>query len=120
MMCLEQNKQTFYYALYKDVEDAVDASGYKTGGKVKSYYDPVAMDANISAARGDSSVEQFGVNENYNRTIVTDEMDCPITTTTKLWIGIPVTEPYNYRVVRVARSLNSITYAISEVTVSGD
>ena len=116
-MCLAQNKQKFWYALYKGLEDEVDSQGYKTGGKVKTYYDPVEMSANISAARGTSEVEQFGINENYSRTIVTDELDCQIDTDSKLWIGVPTTSQYNYRVTRVAKSLNSITYAISEVTV---
>lgn len=125
MMTLAQNKQKFFYSLYKGMEDAEDSNGFLTGGKTKTYYSPVEMWANISAARGDASVEQFGVNENYSRTIVTDQMDCPINTDSKLWIGVPATDsnnnvlPYNYRVVRVAKSLNSITYAITEVTVSG-
>jgi hypothetical protein len=115
MMCLTQNKQKFWYALFKEISDVTDSAGYKTGEKAKVYYAPVEMDANISAARGSSEVEQFGINENYNRTIVTDWMDCPIDTDSKLWIGVPVSSPYNYRVVRIAKSLNSITYAISEV-----
>lgn len=116
---MTQNKQKFWYALYKSIEDATDADGYKTGGKTKTYYAPVPMEANISAARGTSEVEQFGINSTYSRTIVTDQMDCPIDTATKLWIGVPTTDPYNYRVVQIAKSLNSITYAIQEVSVGG-
>ncbi len=118
MMCLGLNKRTFYYSLYLGETDIVDSEGNLTGGKAKQYSEPVAAEMNVSAAHGDTSVEQFGLNENYSRTIVTDDMNCPIDTDSKLWIEIPPTEPYNYRVVRVAKSLNSITYAIREVTVS--
>lgn len=115
-MCLAQNKQKFHYATYLGKTETVDTQGNLTGGKTKTYSEPVEMCANISAARGEASVEQFGINERYSRTIVTDQMDCPIDTDSKLWIDVPVTEPSNYRVVRVAKSLNSITYAIVEVT----
>lgn len=115
MMCLAQNKQVFWYALYQGETDTVDTDGNYTGGKTKKYSNPIKAEMNISAARGTADVDEFGINENYNRTIVTDEMDCPIGTDSILWIGIPTTEPYNYRVTRVAKSLNSITYAITEV-----
>ena len=106
------------------MSDAVDSNGDYTGAKTKTYGTPVEMWANISAARGESAVEQFGVNENYSRTIVTDDLSCPITTESKLWVGTPATDgngtvlSHNYRVVRIAKSLNSITYAITEVNAS--
>ena len=121
MMCLAQNKQKFYYAVYSGMSDTVDSNGNYTGAKTKTYGSPVEMWANISAARGDATVEQFGVDDNYSRTIVTDDLSCPIDTDSKLWIGTPAVDSggnvlqHNYRVVRVAKSLNSITYAIREV-----
>lgn len=120
MMCLAQNKQVFWYALFQGETDTVDSDGNYTGGKNKVYGDPVKAEMNISAARGLADVEQFGINENYNRTIVTDDLSCPINTDTILWIGIPTKDPYNYRVTRVAKSLNSIVYAIQEVSAGGN
>lgn len=118
MQSLEQNKQTLYYATFSGYADAVDASGKKTGGKVKTYSEPVEFRANVSAARGTAEVEQFGVNDNYDRTVTTSDLTLPISETSILWIGEAVTNPHNYTVVRVARSLNSVTYAIKKVAVS--
>lgn len=120
MMCLAENKQVFWYALYVGETDTVDTDGNYTGGKTKTYSEPVKAEMNISAARGGADIEQFGINDNYSRVIVTDELDCPINTDSILWVGVPTTAPYNYRVTRVAKSLNSITYAIQEVNAGGN
>ena len=119
MQSLNANKQTMFYALLVGSTDAVDANGKKTGGKTKIYSDPVEFHANVSAARGLAETEQFGINDDYERTIVTNDLDLPITEDTVLWIGIcPVSGKHNYKVVRVARSINSVTYAIKKVSVS--
>lgn len=119
MRSLERNKQTFYYALYKgEVEETeFDDPTMYTGERTPTYESPVQMRANISAARGDSEWTPFGVNTDYSKTIVTTDMSCPMNEDTILWIGIPTTEPHNYVVTRVAKSINSITYAIKEVNV---
>ena len=123
MKALARNKQTVYYALLSSVTDET-VGNYKTGEKAKSYTTPVEMRVNVSAARGTADVEQFGVNDNYDRTIATDDMACPIDETSILWVGVPATDaqgnvlPHNYKVVRVAKSLNSIMYAIRKVSVT--
>jgi len=119
MLCLNRNKQAVWYALYKGVTDVTDTAGYKTGEKTKTFETPVRIMVNVSASRGSAITEGFGVNEDYDRTIVTNDMSCPISETTRLWVDAdPTTEPYDYKVVRVAKSLNSITIAISKVKVS--
>lgn len=116
MRALSRNKQTFYYALYQGETPATDEDGYYTGESEVTFSAPVKMKANISPARGEADVELFGVSEQYSKTIVTSDMRCPIDTMSRLWVGISTDEPYNYVVVRVAKSLNSITYAIREVS----
>ena len=117
MLCLNRNKQGVWYSLYQGVTDVVDSNGYKTGEKTKSFATPVEIRVNVSASRGSAITEGFGVNEDYDRTIVTSDMTCPISETTRLWVDVPVTSPHDYRVVRVAKSINSITIAISKVEV---
>ena len=118
MRGLKRNMQPFYYALYQSLQDAVDSDGLKTGEKVKTYNNPVRMKANISPARGDASVEVFGKELNYTKVISTCNMNCLITEESILWIGKnPNTEPHNYVVVKIAKSLNSILYAVKEVDV---
>lgn len=79
---------------------------------------------NVSAATGSAQVEQFGNFISYDKVIVTDNLSCPIDENTVLFVdkepeydadGNPL---YDYIVRRVAKSLNSISYAISKVTVS--
>ena len=104
-----------------------------------TYEDEVELSANISQATGQSNTEQFGNLENYDKVIVTDWIDCPINENSVLFIdkapewknaeyneataitvtGATVKVPvYDYTVRRVAKSLNSISIAVSKVKVS--
>ena len=124
MKIMNRNVKPFYYLLYKQTEEVVDSQGYGIGEKRIVYDEPVQMEANISAATGQSQVEQFGNFITYDKVIVTDDMSCPIDENTVLFVDKPLefdddNNPlYDYTVKRVARSLNSISIAISKVTVS--
>lgn len=121
---MERNKSTFYYLLYDEKVPVYDADGYETGEQTVSYSEAVSMQANISAATGQSQVEQFGNLENYDKVIVTDDMTCPINENTVLFVDKEPTydsegkPAYDYTVRRVAKSLNSISIAIRKVNVS--
>lgn len=117
MRCLERNKRTFYYALFS--ERVREGNGYRS-----VYSEPVALRGNISPATGSAHVEQFGNNVVYDKVIVLDNPDCPIDENSILFIEV---EPelnavgdyvYDYIVKKVARSLNSVSIAISKVKVS--
>ena len=117
MRSLERNKQTFYYALYSGVTEVKDENGDYTGEREITYSSPVKYRANISAAKGESDTAPFGIETNYSKTISTNDMSCPIKEDSVLWIDKdPTTDPYNFLVVKVAKSLNSILYAIREVS----
>lgn len=118
MRSLCRNKQKIFYSLYTDKEPIIDEYGNQTGEYVLTYGDPVEYHINVSAARGTADVEQFGINANYTKTMVTNDIDCPIDETTRLWINRTPDKPHNYVVVSVARSINSVTYAIKEVSVT--
>lgn len=123
MKIMERNKQSFYYCLYTGKTAVVDAEGNETGESSLTYSAEVFVKANVSAATGYAQIEQFGSNEQYDKVIVTDDMTCPIDENTVLFIdkapawdgSVPL---YDYVVKRVARSLNSISYAVSKVKVS--
>jgi len=120
MRSAECNKQTIYYALFTGYTDATDDDGYKTGEKTTTYADPVAFRINVSAAKGATSQEPFGLEQNYSRTMNTCDMNCPIAVDTLVWVGrTPTTAPHNYRVSRVAPGLFNIVYALEEVSVNG-
>lgn len=121
---MERNKTPLYYCLYRGEQPVRDDEGNETGEKQILYSSPVSLSANISPATGNTSVEQFGNSVQYDKVIVLDDTDCPIDENTVLFIdrdpkfdadGNPL---FDYIVRRVARSLNSISIAISRAEVS--
>jgi len=139
LKALKRNQRPFYYCLYKADAPAVDEYGNETGDTIVTYYDAVLMGANISPATGQSMTEQFGNLESYDKVIVTDDMNCPISETSVLFIdkapqykNVTVYEPTaitttvstvsvpvpDYVVRRVSKSLNSISIAVKKVDVS--
>lgn len=120
MQSLGINQQQIYYAMYSSSVDATTSGGLKTGGKEKTYHSAVSMWANVSPQRGSADFEPFGTALDYDRTMVTTDMDCPIDEQSILWVDrtAQASVPHNYIVRKVAKSINSITYAIKEVTKS--
>ena len=118
MKTLKRNKQKIYYALYGSTTPILDDDGMDTGETQLGYGAPVVAWMNVSANKGEASVEPFGVDLDYTKTLMTDDINCPIEETSRLWIGREPSEPYNYAVVKVAKSLNHIQYAVKEVEVS--
>ena len=148
MKCLKRNKKYLYYCLLQNANaEIVDENGNRTGEKIAVYASAVTMEANVSPATGEAATEQFGDLTGYDRVIVTDWMDCPITESTVLFLDKqpayvsdsvkiyvapvpPSTTPstrtrnytaplYDYVVRRVSKSLNSISIAVSKVKVDG-
>ena len=58
------------------------------------------------------------MNISYTKTVIVDDMSCPIDEHSILWIGVTPDSPHNYEVVQVAKSLNHISYAVQEVDYS--
>lgn len=123
MRCMDRNKSAFWYLLYDGKTMNMSDDGYETGQMSVKYKNAVKTLANISPASGAAQVEQFGQFVSYDKVIVTDDMSCPISEDTVLFVD---KEPeydgekplYDYVVKRVAKSLNSISIAISKVNVS--
>jgi len=121
---LERNKQTFYYSLYDTKGDVKDEYGNKTGEVSKKFSSPIKMKASISPPSGASFAEQFGKSIQYDKVIITDDMNCPIDENSILFVDNPPTYNkdgdliFDYIVKKVAKSLNCIAYAISKVDVS--
>ena len=127
MRTLTRNKIRIYYANYLGKTPLNDEYGNLTGEYEITYGNPVAVMANVSAARGESTTRQFGENVNYDRIIVLDNPRFPIAETSILWIDtLPeiaddgkTNTPHDYVVKQVAPSLNSVSIAVSKVNVRG-
>lgn len=119
MRALKRNKRPFWYALYGVETELQDADVNYTGETEIGYSAPVKAKANISPATGQSNLEMFGNLTDYDRVIVTDDVNIPIDENTVIWIEKDhLTEPHDYVVRRVARSLNSVAIAVRKVDVS--
>ena len=143
MRTLKRNQREIYYATLIKGEPLTDERGNETGEYSMVYSDPSPIRINVSAAQRRLETRQFGQMENYDRTLITDDMDCPIDESSILWIDNldttkvtwimlkdltwgdiegksweVLTIPHDYVVTKVARSLNVIQYAVRKVNVS--
>ena len=122
MRVQEKNKQPIYYALYQGLTEITDSDGLSTGEFENSYTAPTEIKVNVSANKGEAKDEMFGTDLNYSKKIVS-ATDLGWDENTILWIdksagsGSVIT-PHNFVVVAVAKSINSVTYAIKGVDVS--
>lgn len=117
-----RNKRTVYYALNQGQTAKYDANGLYTGENNPTYAAPVQVKMHVSPAKRKSDLEMFGITSPYDVTLLTDDMSCPITEDSVLWINkSPLTQtegvyaPHNYVVTQVAVSLNHIAYAARRV-----
>jgi hypothetical protein len=124
MKLLKRNLSTIHYCLYERSEPILDDDGNETGEDKITYSEPVEFECSVSAATGYSATEMFGNLENYDKTIITDDMECPIDEHSVLFVdkepefdtdGRPL---YDYIVRRVAKSINNISFAIRKVDVT--
>lgn len=120
-MLMERYKKTIYYCLENGVS-TITQDG-KIVGKRMTYQQPVPFRIHVGWARGTADTDPFGISVDYDKPMVTNWLDCPITEGTVLFVdkepefrdGMPL---YDYIVKRVAKSKNYITYAIKKVSVS--
>lgn len=134
MRCMNRNKVKFFYALYESKQPVIDEWGNMTGEYETVYGKPTECYANISPAIGETAVRQFGESVEYDKIIVMDSLAPLIDEYSELWVdtlpqldasgnllldedGMEIT-PHDYEVKKVARSLNSVSYAIRKVIVS--
>ncbi len=118
MRVLRRNKQNIKYALFEGKTPILDEYENETGEFKLSYSEPMGFEINVSSARGESYTRQFGDFVDYDKVMVTTDMTLPITESSILWIDNLESESHDYIVKKVAKSLNSISYAISKVSVS--
>ena len=124
MRGMVRNQVPFYYAPYVGKTEMIDEYGNRSGEFELTYGDPVKVFGNISAAQGEMQTRQFGESETYDKIIILDNPKTPIDEYSILWVdttplagSTPV--PHDYVVKKIARSLNSVSIAISKVQVNG-
>jgi len=120
MRTVQRNKRRVAYAFYEGATEVLD-NGEHTGEYRITYTAPVEALMNVSGGRGYADVALFGLNSSYSRTAVTEDLKTDFNTETVFWIDKdPATEPHDYRVVAVARTINQVVIALAEVHSSGE
>ena len=116
MRNLKRNQQTIWYSLLS-VSTGEDEWGNTED--IKDYGEVSSINICVSANKGEVNEQAFGTDLDYDREMITHDMDCPIDEYTHLWIdGRDTDKTHNYIVKAVSKSLNCIKYAIKKVNVS--
>lgn len=144
MHTLARNKKPVWYALLQGKTESRDLHGFRTGQFKLNYSEPVKAMMNIRWDDGPVNLEQQGLAASGKRRMVTDDMNCPITLGTILWIdaepqygeedaicgnavcgmavcgtvGTKTHKPNYYVCAMPQKSLNHIVYIVQEVSVS--
>ncbi|MCB6343657.1 hypothetical protein [Enterocloster lavalensis] len=137
MRGLKRNQKTLYYQLYQNnvpiyetdldgniVTDPITGEPLLTGETKVGYSAPVEFRANVSANRGESSSDPFGIDLLYDKTMVSCDMDLPIDELSVLFVDKKpefdadgnLANTADYKIVKVGKSLNSALYAIKKIT----
>ena len=121
MRTLKRNKRPVAYAFYEGVTELTDSDGNLTGEYSVQYTAPIKALMNVSGGRGQADIAMFGLTQTFGRTATTEDLDVPWNTQTVMWIEKdPDTEPFDYRVVAVSRTINQVVLALSEVETDED
>lgn len=119
MRVVNRNRRPVAYAFYEGTTEIIDDNGLHTGEYAVHYTDPVRALMNVSGGRGQANVRLFGIGSEFDRTIVTDDLETPFSTDTVFWVETdPDNAPFDYRVVSVARTINQVVLGLAEVEVS--
>lgn len=124
MRTVQRDKRPVAYAFYNGMTELVDTDGNYTGEYELSYTTPVRTLMNVSGGRGQADIALFGLTQTFARTATTQDLDTGWNTDMVFWVEAdPDTEPFNYRVAAVSRTINQVVLALAEVertTPDGD
>lgn len=116
MRTVKRNKRPVAFAFYQGVTELTDDDGLLTGEYEVSYTEPVKTLMNVSGGRGQANIALFGLTQTFARTATTEDLTTPFNTQTVMWVEKdPDTEPFDYRVVAVSRTINQVVLALAEV-----
>ena len=124
MRNLEINKSSISYLNYKETENIIDSEGNLTGEKKVVYSPKKDIKAHVSGAKGSSMVEVFGTDISYDKTILLTKQEfvnSKIDENTVFFIDVKPTYDdgtplYDYRVKRIAETINQVLIAIEKVS----
>lgn len=112
MRTLDKNKTTMWIVnVLGDVEE-IDSRGFYTGQVIKSYSTPVEVRLSLYPANGEVLEQLFGRDISADMLAVSN--DVVLTKDTLLFLNENINDysKYDYTVTGIAKSLNTIQYAL--------
>lgn len=116
MRDLRRNRQPVWYAQYLGEQPILDEDGQEIGETGPAYSETSKAMVNISPATGMAENQLFGNFADYTHTIATVR-EFPFDEQTVMWVGVTTDKPYNFKVMRVAKSLNGWVFALKAENV---
>ena len=121
MRTLKRNKRPVAYATYQGAQELTDGWGNYTGEYSMQYSTPIKTMMNVSGGRGQANISLFGLTDTFAKTVVTEDLETEWNTDMVFWIDKdPDTQPYDYRVVLISRTINQVVIALSQVERTDD
>lgn len=118
MRSLEINKRDIYFANIVGEEPLFDEWGNETGEYKIIYSEPELLRINVSPAKGQVGIRQFGEIEQYDKILVTHKTNLDMNVGTILWVdNLDTTLPNDYDVKKIAISINSTILAIKKADI---
>ena len=147
MRLLARNKEELWFANPTGSSWVTDNNGLKTGEKEIAYGTPqsakmsiaISSGANNLGSQGMAELERYGITTGYTHRATTEDMNCEMGEESSVWFNVPHERtvqsqvevngqmqtietseilPYNFKVVRKAKSLNHLIYYLKEVDAS--
>jgi hypothetical protein len=106
MRTLKKNARRVYYAPLLSEANVLDKYGNVTSEKARTYAPPKEAWVNYSAERGESVVAMFGETKKYDLIVVSTSSAFPVDESSAVWVNAEPGNAHDYRVVRVADSIN--------------
>lgn len=122
MRDFNRNKRELWYAIPVGSAPILDEYGNDTLEVEAVFSSPLYLRANVSANVGQESVEVFGAQTEYSRTVSITGRTCVLLEGCRVWFGVEPNDQgtnHNYTVARVADSKNGYLVALREVTPHG-
>lgn len=138
MRSAKSNQKTIYYATYREstpiyeTDDEgnivyIEIDGQQVpveiGTSEAGYSNPIKLKACVSAGKGDSDKQPFGIDVQYSKVISTTNMNLPIDVGTRIWVDIApnlnengsTDTKHDYEVKSLAKGLHNVLIAIEKV-----
>lgn len=86
MRCLDRQRQWVLVTRFVERRQARDAQGRLTGTHELVYSNQVPVLASVSAAKGQAQDSMFGIDLDYDRTLLVDDPNFAIEESSRLWV----------------------------------